>query len=126
MIPADVELLVQGKSFVQEAHFFQNNTDNFQFGHLSLIEYLFTVLSVIGWRSLAWPLTRSLQLHLMFSSFTERLQLVRSAPWLIQVFVVGVFSIASLKHRVTDFVSDLCTHELTCTADIDALEQRVE
>lgn len=46
-----VELLVQGNSFVQEAHFFQNNTDSLQFRRLSSIEYLFTVLSGIDWRS---------------------------------------------------------------------------
>lgn len=74
MIQADVELLVQGNSFVQEAHFFQKKkkTDNLQFSHLlDKVQYLLTVLSGIDWRSLEWPLTGSLRLHLVFSTLTE-------------------------------------------------------
>lgn len=92
MDQANVELLVQGKHFVQDAHFFQNNTDNLQFSRLSLIEYLFTVLSGIDWRSpVAFdqkpPVTSRVLL-------TRRgFQLVTSASRLIQAFfLLSVFS----------------------------------
>lgn len=90
MDQVDVELLVQGKHFVQETHFFQNNTDNLQFSRLSLIEYLFTVLSGIDWRSpVAFdqkpPVTSRVLL-------TRRgFQLVTSASQLIQGFLLSVF-----------------------------------
>lgn len=96
-----------GKQFCSRGPFLLRKTDNLQFSHPSWIEYLFTVLSGIDWRSLEWPLTGSLRLHLMFSSLTE------DSSWWHQLcawfrfsgFCCGCFlhslNSAPLKHKAT-------------------------